>query len=708
MFCKCKITTLSKKSSIELVGEESQLIFKKPLENFQGKIKVPSLKENSNPILFQDNSQISFSQGYLEIGNQKNKIEGFITQDTQETKAKEKLARLKYILKKGSTLNFNNSEVTEPIEILEKDTQITGTPIFTQPITFTDANAHLKLNINTPLSQDILLNQGMLELENDLKLEKGSTILGGGKIKMNGHRITFSSLSATQRSSTRDPSSFINFISPGTIEFTDNGNLTEPWVFSGDGEKTTVIGNGFTLDVSGGSIEVQTGHTLEMTNIYIKGVGLSGGPIIIDNTANLNFYKTELELLGSYVQASGKINIIGPSCKLIIKANDYWIVDGASSSLNIDGQTLEFEALNNAPIYPPPFLIQNSGSINLLNGGEIFSPSFDLFKGTHYFLLPDSIGETVLTGHVNMSSQTIIIVVNENIAQQKHMTLNGQGFTIKYTLSSPGNIVFQENVVMKSKNLVIEDLDFGKVALEGIGATKAQFCFDDGTVLNILRETVITGFTWPFVGNTEIEGNNNFIEINDSQAITLDNEKTLSIKHCTLKINSLNAIKCLNDLATIKLENCNISLGSSSFTFDKGNLEISGIVRISSQESPLETPTFNFTSKGNLKINSGASLKILGGTTFKYNPNTSGDANANESKRHITMEDPSSKLFLKNCSLDIGNMGLAFDIGNINVSGIVPVKTPNIIGSEFEISSNVKTEIETGASLQIDGEMIYF
>lgn len=688
---------------LDIAGnQEASLVLAKPLTNFTGTLQIP--KENNQWCVqsLTPDAHIEFIGGQLSQANGKNSISGTWKAPLFE-KGRCVRASSKINLKGSQALSYVDQTVEDIIVISSTSNSISGSPYFTNAITLQDEFSSLTLSMTTKLTQDIVLNGGKLILGNDLKLHDQAAITGNGIVDVKHYSLKLAT--TLQRSYNHN----LIFWNAGDITLSGYTALSGIWTFSGDNAYSILAGNGNVLDISGGGIiSVGPNHTLYLAGITIKGLGAGGGNLWMDPTATIKCSDTAFELAGSYTCTGGSVIITDSHCSLQISAPVYWVVAGPAASLIIDKGVFSYDALGTAPIYPPPFLPLYGGHITVVPPGEVFSLKSAIRLGVFEFILSDAQGINYIPQAVALGSQTVVRFVNFDVTQPKNMTLDGNGFRASYGAASNSGVIIDENVTLLIQNMIIDNLKFSKVRLDGQNDTKAQFKFGNNITI-VLSETFSVDETAiTFVGsNCVVDGAGNDVYLNTSQCLKLDQNAALTLKNMTLHVNVADAIYSLTNTTSLTLDNVWIVLNGVTWNFNSGNLSINNLVTIHNQVNTPNGSQLTFSSNGYLTINTGSILTFNPGCALAYYPNTVSDSTVGQSKRHIHLYDATSMLQLYGCTVDTGTTGMAIDQGIVSINNVVDWLIPSTEGNELEINDAASIIISPGATMRLNGPMRY-
>ncbi len=715
-FVFSKIDFGSKDSCLELLDGAQLILDKNSFSSFSGILKYTTPSLSDILIAKDSDASIFFNGGVLQQGSKKinftgnilcSKAQKTVKNSRQDVRVDDIRSQAIIQMTGDQTLDLDLVSVAESVQITGTNNKIIGRPTFLQPIELADELSSLELRLQNKLSQNILLNGGSIILGDDLSLKDNTSFLGSGTIYLNSHSLYLPAVSATGFTSD------LTFVDANDMQLTGYTTLNGTWTFQNAdfqaSGSSSIGGNGYVLDISGGgSIVVGPNHTLYIAAIDLKGVGASGGSFSIHPTSTVVMSNTIFELKGNYNLSSGKILIKSPDCKMAVKDTDTLVITGTNAVFEIDGVVFNYESVGNAPVYPPPFYPNSGGSISLINGGTIQCINFELFKGEFRFTMPSYYFENQLVGGVTMTSKTIVHFINENIANKKYMVLNCNGNRVKYDIASPGSVVLDENTEVTIKNLVMDNLDFSKVRLDGSGPTKAKFFFGLGCNIYMGQDNFVDSLPWTFKDSASVSGNNFKVTLNGADKITIENGGTLTIQNATLNFNNASCMRCLDDNCKIILDNCAIELDENGWLFDKGTLQIRNMVDVYCTRENMLNTLFSFTSKGKLIIEPRSRIRFRNKVQILFSPTPVDVSESTDSlKRRIQFLAPCSTLLLQGASFDASSCGVRIGDGCLMIQNKVAFSLSPTVGKELELSSSARLRVDTGGTIAVNGPVIY-
>ena len=686
----------SQDATLKLSGPAAQIILSTPITDFSGTLKI-SDKSGTSIQATTTSDLLTFANGVYQSGTTGRAfVNATLDPSTTDT----------LILADGQNITVDNGSVIEALLVKGEAGNICGQPTFNSPIILQDGATSVTLSIQNKLNQSIILNGGVIFLGNDLALQDGVFLSGDGAIDLSYKTLTLPAAMGTGWSGS------LLLRRANDLNLTGFTQLTGTWTFEGSGATSCVNGNGCVLDISGGGVlNIGGDHTLYLSDLHIKGLGANGGSINISDGGTLTLSNVVLELAGSYDLTSGTINIAGNNCTVIAKNSDNFNISGPSSILNVDGVALLYDPLGTAPLVPNPFVTNSGGSITYANGGTIRASYGGGSGGSIEFTIPTTSGTETLPSNQNLSPSGTMTFLNEDIGTPKEITLNGQGFYVQFNYTTGQYLTINENTTVILKNMLLKDFDPALIDFQGTGATKAKIIFGDNATVSLASDLTISSAPLTFTGNATLRGNNTTLTLSAANMLTANGaNKTLTVKNLRLFLSNATAMQCVNsDTSKFVLQDSEVHMTSIGATFAKGHLDIKNNVSLfgADETSTSGSSTFTFSSKGLLTILSDSSLSLENGTSFAYSPDTTNDADATASKRHLILTDPSASLSLDGCTVTTSTAGFALDYGRLLVDGKTTLHINATDGAEVEFGSALLVQLAPSAILDIDGALKY-
>ena len=269
----------------------------------------------------------------------------------------------------NKSFNAEKSTSLSGVNVSGTGNLIDGSLTLSGGIVILNSLSSLTLSIQSSMSQNITLNSGTLTLGDRLQFNDGMAPIGPGTIDCQSYQLAFGGGSGVVSLSTP------LVIQNGAL-VTLNGNvaLTNKLRFDNTG---VLEGNGNVLDMSGGStLWVRSGVGLSLQNIEIRGLGGSGGWLLLeDANSTLTLKNVTLQLNAAYTITNGKIYVAGTDSK--ITTSDKVLAFTNLATLTVDGVSLIYDTLNTPEAQNiTPFPVNDVASgvgVNLINGGLIRS-----------------------------------------------------------------------------------------------------------------------------------------------------------------------------------------------------------------------------------------------------------------------------------------------------------------------------------------------
>jgi len=473
------------------------------------------------------------------------------------------------------------------------------------------------------------------------------------------------------------------------------------------------MGTGVILDFTGGgSYTIGTGTTVYVNGLHFKGLGSNGGGRIILSTATSNAYFTNciFELNGTFTQTAGLWCIEGGYCKVISGSADKFVVSGAGTTLNINGQVLQYECRNSFPL--SPFSVTSSGTITLTNGGTIGANYIPGGPMTLNVYNPSSVGPNYTDVNIYCGYLTNITFYNENIATPKSMIFDGNNTWFDFgigTTNQPVNVM--QNVTLTVQNVTFRNFDPNRFVLQGSGSSQAKIIFGDNVIIEIPDDTTFATGSLTLTGTTIFYGPSNSTMYLASQAITFTGaSRTLNFHGLRIKCSAFDSLKSLSDTSTIQFQDSEVYLTNTGLTIDKGYLQVLSNVKIGGVSETVVDGTvpLTFSSKGLFTIKPNSTLELGSDVIFNYAPDTSKDGGVVATqKRHFVMTDYSSVLSLHRTTINTSPTGLALDHGKVYVNDVATINTSYNAGYEFDLGNAVNLSILGGGMLNVNGLLKY-
>jgi len=185
-----------------------------------------------------------------------------------------------------------------------------------------------------------------------------------------------------------------------------------------------------------------------------------------------------------------------------------------------------------------------------------------LIKGQHAEIL----GNGVYQGQITLQDENAEMHWDINSNLVNNVLLNGGTIVLNRDMDCYGVVGFPDfgTVDLVSQELYLQRMD----------CTQTGSIYWDGSSGGIIKlnSQVSLSSTWTFSKDVIIEGNNRYLDLEDSGAIVVERGSTLTLKDITIRGVSGNKLRCLDDSGRIILNNVVLEM-NGNYTFDKGALE---------------------------------------------------------------------------------------------------------------------------------------
>jgi hypothetical protein len=673
-------------------------------------------------------SSITFSSGYLEEGTSSAFFTGVYSPTSTDS-----------ILLQGShRLRALPGTILPSITVSGSSNSIEGSPVFSGAITLTDLNTSVTLAISSKLSSNIAFNNGTVVLGNTLELDSDVLFTGAGNVDFGLKTLTLPGRDITWTSTLSMINASLQLVGP----FKLNGTwcfASAPFGSSQTMSRSILDGNGAVLDMSmAGTVWVRSGHTLEISNCVIKGLGSIGAAntgaasglgffLMEDQYSTVSFNNCTLILGANYTLTQGTFYFYGED-SIISTGNYTFSADNHfnGAAIKVDNCSLSYNTLT----YPDNSnVIQPDGvSVVSVNNGVVKSAAA---IGALY--VDNPFYQQLRNENITSANR----VLNFRGSNASNMTWNGGGCAIQFARGTgqSASLVVAAGKTVTFENVVLKDFSSACCSL---GAS-ASLVFGNGVTIELGANEDLS-MTWSFTGQSTASiirgvGNNlnlgslssNYVGLsvgaggasasssttlwlNDVHivglqgGVNLDNFVTANTTYSTARsyIASRNLIRCVNYGDIINLRNSDITL-AGNYTLTAGSINIYNDVAIKGQGY-----TFAFSSNGTLAIQSASTLLVDRNVTFSYDSSGLGSRGGAASKNQLTMADATSRLFLNGCTFYGTVTSPRLQTGILVLQDKVTLQSEGSVdANSIVISSGLRTEVLAGAVLDIFGAVSY-
>lgn len=694
----------SRESTLKLKDANAKLILETPITGYDGTLKIEGKTDDSVQGATGTDT-ITFSEGVVAAGANKFVLTGVYNPATSDT----------IELGDDDTLEVAAGSIAQSVTIAGTtgaDSIIKGQPVFSSAVVINGATNFLKLGIHNKLTQNITLNGGTLTLTEDLSLQDGVFLDGTGTVDIGNFTLGIANSVGGAWSGT------LTLKNAEDIQLNGYTILTGEWDFDDAAGSSHLNGNGNILDMSGGgTITVADNHTLYMSDVHLKGLGSGQGELDISATGGvIRMSNVTMELGADYAHDSGTIYIQGDNCRVIsgdsAGGNHNFNVSVAGTKLTVDHAVLEYETLGGQNVSPFTFTIMGTQK-DLINGGVIRSATLETSSGDLIF---DEAESPVLMNNHDITASTNLVFTNIAGGAQT-VTLDGAGYFLQFPDSVAGYFQIANDLTVTLENVVLKDFEPGVISY----GTSAALEFGDGCVIELNKDMTIGAASepWTFVGNATLEGYGHTIRLEGAaDRLTADNDtKVVKIQNAKIQIDHASALSCLHYGSKFELQDVEICIEDSGYTFALGSIDVKNDVKIKGCDpvNPGGVSLFTYSTTGTLTVQKASSLELFGDVNFTYQASptpTDGltpfvEADFNASRRKLKLTDPSSTLHLNCCTLTSTDTGIALDYGNFVVEDKVVFNINTTAGAEAELGTALDVSIKAGATLEVGGPLRY-
>ncbi len=460
----------------------------------------------------------------------------------------------------------------------------------------------LAIAIQNTLNTNIILNNGYIVLQDDLKLGDDAIIKNGGVVYFNNRKLSLGGGASTWDDT-------ILWQSALDLQLNNQTTLRGSWVFEGDGQ---INGNGNVLDISnGGTIFIHPNSILRLSSVNLKGLG--SGNFYMGENSYLILSDVNIEMDADFTFDSGNVWVIGDSSIItkdhILKFAE--TTDGTTKgTLTVNSVALTYDPLGYGDkhnIQPTPeqdpaqefVTILGKGSIRTLRVESIsFAMLGNNSKLQRYIILWPERPMTIYAG-ADSEGQPIY-----------DFTVDGGTQFLGFTSSESPLLTVDTGVHVVFENILFRDFAPSQLELkEG-----ASLVFGNESTIRVWQDDTLT-YSWVFQGNTYIRGGGAILTLGEKGEIVLKGENsTLLIEGITLKGISSSKIRCESDTSKIIFQNVKW-VQDDDFTFATGSFEVLNDFVLMGNET-----FFNYTSNQASTIDSDSMMKFMWGITFNYEP----------------------------------------------------------------------------------------
>ncbi|MCK4265429.1 hypothetical protein KAW80_03665 [Candidatus Babeliales bacterium] len=439
----CVVNFNSKNSAI-IIDSGSTLNIASPWRNFRG-----TLIKEADAILMGE--PVSFDNGILEDAGNELKL---------STTFEPLINRFSFL--GSNSLRGGAGTILQSIGVSGLNNRLEGNSKFSNDITLQDVTSGLTMAIDTQLDHNIVLNDGQLFLDSDLKFSDDKQIIGPGIIDLNGHKLTFGGKDLTFSHS-------LVWQNAADVTLTSKINLSSSLTFNG---VNNLNGNGNIINfLNGGGIYVGPGGTLAITDIVFKNLGVMENQLgLLDDLATVSLSNVYIELDNNINNTVGGFYIEG-STTFGLK-NYKWTFDQLSS-VTIDGVTLWLDSLDEINPGSLVFGTPEENYLSLISGGTIKECANGDTIRTDTTVLGNNIlynSQAIVTNRddINLNSNSIVTNADDILHNSQAIATNRDDIASnsQAVITNADNILYNSQaIVTNADNILYNSLTIISIAI---------------------------------------------------------------------------------------------------------------------------------------------------------------------------------------------------------------------------------------------------
>ena len=667
---------------------------------FGGKYSTVDLKANTT--LFID-TQLQVNGGSINkrlnssvLGEDIKFIEGYLITDDNElflTGDTRLDSNNNVVLNGDDEFNASGGTVLHSIRVSGKNNKIEGSPNLTgdDGIVMLNHLSTATIAVESTLKKNIQLRGSTVYLGENLTFADDTRFTNSGTVDFKGYRLILGGKGLYWNDEMR----WLN-----ATDITFNGSVdlqSTSWIFDGD---ANINGNGYELDLTrGGTIRIKAGSTVQISNLKIKGLGMSRtstggrGHIQFDaNNASMRMTDSELELATTYGVTVGGIYVASAS-SLVTKDNVLRF--SAVSTLTIDGcavtyETLQFGDFSNVETDRNRFVGHDDSGLIKLNGGEM----------RYLRTIPSSY---VYDKNTTLG-QPVLLTQNKRMSITQDAVITGSGYFIYFGKASTPLLTVSAGKTATFKDVLLRNV---RPSLIRLGAG-ASVIFAGATHVELGDNDSLTS-QWTFTGASVLDGqgfrltfDGGSIVVTGSGDDSSAGGAALAIDNVTLyDVSDSNPIRCQDVTHTLTLRDVTIHQGGA-LAWNLGRLEIIGETSMAGQQK------FTYRSTSSCFIKDAATWMFDRNMTFSYDPTI-------QSENLIDMSDPDGILFLNGADLYTTHTGLSLTKGTLMIDNKVDVYNVGATALSQSVrfgngtsADDLNVHINPGGSLNLQSGVIHY
>jgi hypothetical protein len=480
-----------------------------------------------------------------------------------------------------------------------------GQPLFfgKNDIVLEDEATLLGIGVQNTLNTNIILNGGVLYLQDDLRLGDDAILKGGGTVVFNNRRISLGGAASTWNDD-------ILWYSALDLQLNNQTILNGTWSFVGDGQ---INGNGNVLDIAGGgTIAVMPFSTLRLSGVKLKGLG--SGNFFMGTGSALVLSDVEIEMNANFTFDSGDVYVIGDSSVITKNHTMRFATNeeaGTKGTLTVDRVALTYDTLSFGDthnIRPTTDEDPSREFIRIDGGGTIRTLRVESISFTSF----GSKNNKLMRYAIVWPDRPMIIYpgVNDEGIPQYDINIDGNTQFIGFTDADEPLLFVEPNVHAVFDNVFFREFDPIHLQL-GEGAS---LTWGNNSSVRLWRDSTLN-YPWVFQGNTMLRGGGAILTLGEEGEIVLKGENsTLLIEGITIKDINNRKIRCEDPTSKIIFQNVKW-VQNDDYVYDVGSLEVLNDFILYGNGF-----LFSLQPTQECVVHPDSMLKFMWGITFNYDP----------------------------------------------------------------------------------------
>lgn len=219
------------------------------------------------------------------------------------------------------------------------------------------------------------------------------------------------------------------------------------------------------------------------------------------------------------------------------------------------------------------------------------------------------------------------------------------------------------------------------------------YTFQDSMLMFESDLNLRTQFT--FQNTCTVDGGGSELDLRNGGEIFVASGANLTLQNISVIGLNRNNIRCLGSNSILYLDDSSLLL-SGTYTFTQGTINVINDAKISG------TGLFAYTSAQNFNVRSKSTLLLDKGITFSYD-------SAAASKDNLVLEDKTSTLLLRGCTMHSTHTGLRLSTGILEIEDRVIFENEARVEAEaMELNSSLTINVRAGATFDITRGLVSY